>query len=817
MKPILFPENETQFNTNGLGRLADATSCLVTEERNGSYELEMDYPITGLHYSDIQMSGIIYAKPADGKTPQAFRIYKIGKPINGIVTINAEHISYQLSHIPVGPFEAETVADALLGLSQNAAETCPFTFWTDKTTIASFSVKQPVSIRSQLGGVQGSILDVYGGGDYEFDMYTVKLHQNRGFDRGVTLRYGKNITDIKQEENIRNTYTGVMPFWKNGQDDDATLVMLTEKVLHSANASNFPYQRTIPLDLSSEWQEEPTEAQLRAKATAYMTANNIGVPAVSIDVDFVALWQTEEYKDIANLERVNLCDTVMVEFPKLDISATAKVVKTTYDVLSERYRTIELGEARNTLSKSISADIRGTANAVLENVPSESFIKKSIDRATELLRGGLGGYVVMSLNANGEPQELLIMDTPDIQTAINVIRINRNGIGFSSNGYEGPFTSAWTIDGHFVADFIDTGNLNASLITTGTMQADRILGGTMRLGGVSNQNGVLVLTDANGVEIGRMDNTGFTITGDITMLLRIYDQYGNIVTKGSARMGQGTFYPIGLASGFVGASLNIKNAPSGTETFNNTGVLKIAPTEDLINNSVIYSNRRLELQSQLSDNGDVVRLILDGSKIWFDYGPQKTNVYSQGVAILPSNDEIDAQNIEVDTISAYSGSNVTIDDNLIVRGSKPRGVDTPDYGMRLLYAYETPSPMFGDIGQGVLDDEGICYIDIDDIFDETVRTDIEYQVFLQAEGEGTLYVAQKEKTFFVVRGTPGLSFAWELKARQRDYELIRMEGEEELRSGYKDLTVDEIDYETQYYEELLTTIEEQEEMLYETA
>ncbi len=469
MIPILYPSNETSFTSNGLGRLPDATECIVTEERNGVYELRMLYPVTGQHFSDITMNRFIYAVPADGKGKQPFRIYSISKPLDGIVEINAEHVSYQLSHIPVSPFEAGSLAAALVGLKDNAAEACPFTFWTDKTVTGNFKVTEPVSLRSRLGGVEGSLLDVYGTGEYEFDRYTVKLHLHRGTNNGVTLRYGKNITDIKQEENIANTYTGVMPYWKGDVDGTETTITLPEKVLHSANAANFPYQRTIPLDLSSNFENQPTEAQLRSAANSYMTSNNIGVPAVSINVSFIALWQTEEYKDVANLERVNLCDTVTVEFPALGVSAQAKVVKTEYDVLRDRYQSLELGDAKTNFTQTLSAEISSNTSA-MKQLPTKSYMQKAVDHATELITGGLGGHVVMKTNADGEPEEILIMDTDDVNTAVNVIRINQAGIGFSMDGYDGPFSTAWTIDGHFVADFIDTGNLNATLITTGVLK-----------------------------------------------------------------------------------------------------------------------------------------------------------------------------------------------------------------------------------------------------------------------------------------------------------------------------------------------------------
>lgn len=467
MIPILFSADATSFNNNGLGALADCTSCKVTEKRNGEYILTMQYPLDGIHFKDIQKSCIIWVKPSDGANNQAFRIYKTKKPINGIVTIEAEHISYQLSMIPTMPFTAESASAALQGLKTNAAEPCPFFFYTDKQTIATYTQDQPASIRSRLGGVSGSILDVYGG-EYEFDNYDVHLWANRGSDRGVTIRYGKNLIDLKQEENIQNVVTGVVPFFAN----EETLVTLPEKVVESEYVDLYPYPRTVILDLSSEWTDEvPTVEQLRQRAQKYIEDNDIGIPKVSIDVSFIALWQTQEYKDIAPLERVNLCDTVTIIFEKLGIEAKAKVISTEYDVLRERYTKIEVGDAKSTLATTI-VNIDSTTNTKIQT--ATSFLQKAIIHATDMITGGLGGYVYLKPNANGYPEEILIMDSPDIETAVNIWRWNKNGLGFSSNGYAGPYGTAITSDGQIVADYITAGTLNGDLIQAGTVNTSAL-------------------------------------------------------------------------------------------------------------------------------------------------------------------------------------------------------------------------------------------------------------------------------------------------------------------------------------------------------
>lgn len=454
MKPILFASDATNFTTNGMGRL-DCHSCKVTEERNGQYELEMTIAESALHADQIEMTSIIVARASQGSGLQAFRVYRITKPLNGVFKVYANHISYQLSLIPTMPFEitasSHACEDTLNALVSNAVETCPFTFTTDVTTVASYKQTTPASIKSRLGGVQGSVLDQFGG-EYEWDNWDVTLHEDRGVTTPtVTLRYGKNITDLNQEENISNTITGIVPFWA---DNEGNLVTLPEKVVNSSHASDFPFKRTVPVDFSDDFEEQPTENELRTKAQAYVTG--IGVPVVSIKLSFVNLADTEEYKDIAPLQSVNLCDVINVQFEKYGITTTAKIVKTVYDVLGEKYESLEIGSLRSSLATTITEQ-----NASTQTELASKFAKvgTEIDNATAWLTNS-GGYVVAVKNTDGTWKELLFLDTNDTATAHNVLRINENGIGFSSTGVNGPYTQAWTLDGRLVI-----GGTNAPSIT----------------------------------------------------------------------------------------------------------------------------------------------------------------------------------------------------------------------------------------------------------------------------------------------------------------------------------------------------------------
>ena len=290
------------------------------------------------------------------------------------------------------------------------------------------------------------------GGEYEWDNYTVKLHSARGVQTpSVTLRYGKNITDLNQEEEINNVITGVCPYWMDSEGGN--VVTLPEKTVDSSTASSYPFKRTVPLDLSSDWKEAPTQAQLRARAQAYVNSSGIGIPKVNIKVSFVNLADTEEYKDVAALQTVSLCDYVAVQFEKLGISTQAKVVKTVYNVLLERYDSIEVGSLRSSLAGTISdqsAEIAAVADTTREMFKNyDATVQEDIDNATAWLTSS-NGYVMARKDAYGNWKELFFMDTADASTAHNVLRINENGIGFSRAGVSGPYTQAWTLDGKLV-------------------------------------------------------------------------------------------------------------------------------------------------------------------------------------------------------------------------------------------------------------------------------------------------------------------------------------------------------------------------------
>lgn len=364
MIPILYDKTETTFTSNGLGRLASCTRCIVTEERNGGYECEFDFPISDPKYELIQEGQIIAVTHDDNGDIQPFDIYHRTAPINGIVTFYARHISYRQIGITVEPFTASGIANAIAGIKTNSYDTNPFTYSTDKTTAGDYTVKVPSSAKALLGGTENSLLDVFGAGEYEFDKFNVYLWTRRGTDTDVQIRYRKNLADIEHDVDYTESYNGIVPYWlgmaPDPQDPETeieTLITLPEVAIMASGQTYDGRNTILPLDMSSDFEGVPTEAELRTLATQKLNAADTLKPIENITVSFVQLWQTDEYANVAPLQKVGLCDTVSVIYPELGVDkATVKVIKTVYNTLLDRYDEMELGDSLSSYAAIITAN-----------------------------------------------------------------------------------------------------------------------------------------------------------------------------------------------------------------------------------------------------------------------------------------------------------------------------------------------------------------------------------------------------------------------------------------------------------------------------
>lgn len=478
MFPILYDSVNVGVVPNhfGIGVLKDTLSCEVTEERNGSYELKLKYPSSGAYAKQLVPRAIIKAKPNYMDDPQLFRIYKVGKAIGSSFTIYARHISYDLSGFPITTGSATNIGDALTLLQNNANG---FTFTTDKSTHANFKIYEPSSVRSWLGGKTGSLLDVFGTGEYKYDNFEVSLLSARGTNRGVTLRYGKNITKFENTNDSSNLATGILAYWKSSDNEDTTVISDT-----ISTGLTLDITCVDIIDASSNFENEPTKAQLNNFVNNYIQQHELKNVKQNYKLDFVQISQMLK-------DRVDLCDTVNIIYDDYGISLNAKCISTTWDVLNERYSEIELGEPKTNIADTITSISKTLGEAMSGNE-----VRQAIKSATDLITGNKGGYIIMhDSDGDGEPDELLIMNTPDITTATKVWRWNLSGLGYSKNGYDGTFGLAMTMDGAIVADYIKTGNLV--------------------FGGNGNTDGKLEIRDTNGNIICRFDKTGADVKGNI--------------------------------------------------------------------------------------------------------------------------------------------------------------------------------------------------------------------------------------------------------------------------------------------------------------
>ena len=918
MIPILYEKTETSFTTNGLGRLSDCSSCIVTEERNGIYECEFEYPVTGRLFPYIQEGRIIACTHDEQGDVQPFEIYRRTEPINGVVRFYARHISYRLNEITAKPFTAGSCAQAFGAIPGNSVGTNPFTFWTDKSVTADFISDVPRKIRNLLGGEENSILDVFGTGEYEFDKFTVKFHQHRGQDTNVSIRYGKNLVDYSNDYDAGEAYTAVVPYWIGDVSDSSgsssvsstEIVTLPEWYISSGHSVPSGREVIVPMDLSADFDTKPSVSQLRSKATSRLSSSDAWVPNQTMTVNFIQLWQTEEYKDYAPLQRLKLCDTCGIFIPMYNTSVRAKVIKVVYNVLLDRYDSMELGDKptsyraviekdydskvaailqgfqsigidiqnvetnansytdgkvgalKNELETQIDAKIetwaqntdpaaswttadlkaehngdlwlytgisditvggatihpqgtykyvKGTGNTgswtahsstsgnlfdladgkttIFYGPPSETYSNKqvgdylvdntdgatyrwngtawakqtdynaaiaaatnsitgayeqAIEDATEQICGGTGGYIITTLNANGQPIELLITDNIDINQTVNVWRWNSGGLGHSHSGYNGPFNDvAITQDGKINASMILTGALTANLITAGT------------------------IADSSGKNTWNLDSGEF-VTKKGTIGDFAIDQNGLRYRSGN--------YKVDINS----SSIGYRHGSRGVYIFEDSVAFLTGSSGNLNTVGYVTCESNTDIWLEATAGNDVCIGITNG-----------------GAAVAA---------ISVSSTDIELSKDTTIWNDLYVSGSKSRRVETDNFADRALYSYETPTPCFGDLGEALIDEEGLCYVEIDNIFSEAIADKAEYQVFLQKEGPGDCWVSDKASQYFVIAGTPGLKVAWELKAKQRDYGNIRLE--------QCDLGLDEYDYLSDINNSLDDYITEQEELLY---
>ena len=509
---ILYDTKELEFKTLGIGVLRDAIKVSVTEELNGLFELTMEYPIDGHLFNELKFTRIICCKSSPYSKPQPFRIYSISTPINRTVTINAAHISYDLSGFIVDPFSATNLDETIAGLKNKVYGDCPFEYVHTVNESGNVNVSEPKSVRSVLGEHVSKAYQP----DFTFDGLTIIMEDKRGSETGVNVVYGKNLIDINQEENNTNVYTGVYPFWRDEEDN---ITVLEERVIKTPGTWN--YTKIYPLDLSDEFKNKPTQEEMKAFTETYIEVYSLGIPEISLSISVLQLNGTNYEREMLT-GKINLGDTITVQFPDAKVNAKARCIKTVYDPLQNRYETLELGDAARTLADSIissSQDIDDKINSAKES--TKEYVDDAILNATKPKEGRVLLY------PNDKPEVLIAMDSTNLSASQMVWQLNENGLSVSTNGYNGTYTN-FHQNGKSVLNDDTVDSLD---VASGTIESLEVTAITKKIGTVT-MNGTYNLEQV--VEVmgeGTTDSTGKCSVNLPNDIKSVMDSYHVFVTK----------------------------------------------------------------------------------------------------------------------------------------------------------------------------------------------------------------------------------------------------------------------------------------------
>ena len=570
--------------SNGLGQI-HPLSCVVTEELNGIYEMNFTVSVDDPHYEDLKTSGLVKVTVGDG-SEQIFRAYYISEPINLVSEVKCQHITYDLSKVIVKPFQATGAVSAKNGMLAHVLGSYPFTMTTDiSNTTSTFTLDIPRYFRECLGGYEGSLLDVFRG-EYEWDNLTVKMLARRGADSGVRIAYGKNLVDFQQEQNNENVYDAVYGY--------AVVDDVTYEASSIYNKTGATYPRVKNVDFSSKYEsgDVPTSAELLQYATTYATNNSIEVPNVNIKIDFVPLWQTEEYKNILPLERVSLGDTVHVYFEKLNVEASARVIKTEWNVLTQKYDSIELGDAKANLNTIINDSIDTAVDTAINGLDIDvdvSWLDDKLENITTLIANGLGLHI--SQDSGGA---IILHNAETIALSQYQYKITSNGFMLSED-YGVTWSSGWSISGDAVLNSLSTITLRALEIYGSYIYGTTVQGSTIIFGDPTDVNGKYIEAypyDADG------DTYVDGVTFDGTGYVRFQPQEEFVVNNIDSNSNLLNEFVMSSNGTYGQAYVTLKNYDH-----NNQLLANAINMDDNYGSTIAYQNNRLSLENYVTQSG----------------------------------------------------------------------------------------------------------------------------------------------------------------------------------------------------------------------
>lgn len=759
---LIFSANDdaNNYNTQGEGTLPDVTYGKASGGLSDQTLLTFQYPIDGTNVELIEENKIVLIKINEFQDRQRMRITSVKKSLGGRqYEIKAEPIFNDIRRYFIPQLGqravAVTVLEAFALIKNNSVPAIPskFELRTDLSSSGIFTL-EAVNALEAFAGTDGSMLDTFGG-EYIRDNLTLYAYKAFGAINVTQLVYGKNIQGLDMESNIENLVIGIFPFIKynnaTAEGDSEVTLTLPEKVLNYESAATFPNGRILPVDFSDEFEDgvTPTVADLRRLSTTYMAQAvnyNKSTPLINVKIDFLELSHFSEYYNFQQLSRVGLGDTATVYYPPLGIDVETRVIKYEFDIVKQQYSKLELGQVKANFYEKLQENIKDVENQIKDNDYSGIYdsIQDAIQDASDIITGNTGGNVVISPAPPDKPKELLIMDTEDKTTAQNILRLNNSGIGFSRDGYNGLYRTAWTIDGRFNADFITAGTLKAINIEgvniTGSTFATNAADFTMKLEG------------------GRIDWYKRSDNTRAFSMNATYPQSG-VTSQNIAML-------LGSTAGSMSIGLE---DPSNLGYVNEEKSVQISPlyftyqTKDVEYNPFVTFNI-----SPIADPpfGQTDKAIYTTVRL----GTSRTSATATDVMITN-------RHLAQVCLTYFRPNGVTVYGSFTCTGTKNSLVKTKEYGYRLLNAYETPEYLFATYNKVTTDETGRAEVLIDPAFLETINTDSEnYHIFTSGYGNYNTWATDlKTDRFTIHTSEPNSVVSWNLVAYRLGYEDFYLE------------------------------------------
>lgn len=771
--PKLYNSNETNFNHNGIGVLKDVISPKVIIEHNGMFECEFTYTVNSFLFDKITYGSIIKINASKKLKNQLFRIYKISKEINGKVKFYAQHITYDLlsNFVKEVNLTNTTCNIALNTLLSSTVFNHKFTAISDITHTANYNIKR-VNPLNAIAGSEGSIIDTFGNGCKLIrDNFNIKVMQNYGYDNNVLISYGKNITSFNSDGDLNKVVTGIYPYaiMQNGIDSNTNLndeiIELPEQILYSSNVNKF-YQPFIkPVDLSGD--DVTNISQLRKKSEQYLKTINDDLKE-NYKISFLDSSSTSNYDGWEQLESLDLYDMAIIRDFRFNINYKVKIIKTVFLPLLDRYENMELGTSSTNLAsqqKSESEKIQSEINRV------NNFWQQAIEHATSQITGNSGGYV--RLYPPDKPSEIFIMDKDNPNNARNILRMNKEGIGFSNNGINGPFRTAWTSDGVFYADFITAGILSAIMLQNqdGSLQID-----------LSSKNGIM--TKQNGkraIELAGTILKFFDWDGNGDSVGNIYSEH--YTGQNTAGLSFGHLLNRYSALAYQTSGNNYKHYMT-FDKYNVTGKnpypITVNESMSMNGNLLLFDKNNYSSMYNSTSNNMVARCKNDFFIIDRDSGDNMLSIHKKGFTLYQNGNSIlytTTDGFIYNKLNFQVGGRAYIEGDLNVRGNKNCIQKTKNYGERLFYATEDSESYFTYTSPHLFNvevTENNTYervILIDSIYKECVNLDIDYIVDIHKVGWGDFRIKEQTKDYFIIESnSKDFEFKYTIKAKRLGYE-----------------------------------------------